>query len=908
MKTFWFAPSDWLLHCAVGGGFLLLVAYLLLRASGQPARRQVIAQWGVLAALVLAALSLRQPWLHLPLLESDAIQETAVAAAPNRHWTAFHPEDHGSDQVVDLTVNWVPDMELVVPDTAPASESLPGPILQHLEGGCPIQLETRSSPWIAPSAWMGVVIAPAYALVAVLLFGRWLLGYLALARILRRAHPASRTITELFAEMNPGGPRPRLLVTNQVQVPFSCGLWRPTVVLPRNFCRSVARDALRWVFAHELTHLRRRDALSSLLFGLGQVLYFYVPWFWWLRNQVRLSQEYIADAAVLDEGADPEDYAELLLSLTRSPAVPMGATGVLGNSSDLFRRVTMLLQSPKGVEKCCPRSWSLLAAAGLLALGVVVSGISLRAQAAALSDEEQQKVEKRVTVIVNDDDDTKDKKKDKEKEAVKKAQTFTFVINEDEDQKEKKEVGKKIQERRIEVIQGMPDVEEILKKLPKDLDPEKVKAIRDKLEKAQGEVRRALEEAKAAEGKAASAQTRALQALRAAQGAGGTAPRVTTVTGVPSEGRLGISVEKPNELLIEQLDLPKDQGLIVREVRKDSAASKVGIKPNDILLEVDGKAVSSEVSSFLKDLNEIKSDSSVNVTVLRKGRKETLRGLKLPEAKRRTATIINQEGQPGLASKLWTAQPLQGLAGQGQAFAFAGNRGVMTTTVRHDDHFTTRYQEGTLVITITGDVDDGKAKVNEVVVNDGGKSEKYSSVNKVPEQYRDKVKTLIEGNEKGSLKIEVKPSDGAKKPMQFRHVPTIKDGNKLILEGNIKLNPNEVIADKIQLEKDLKELKIERLNPVIEKIQLEKDLKGLKINQENLIKDKIRLEKDLKSKTIKDVIEKNKPVEIKLQSTPLKVVDLESLKDNVEVEVLLKQEKDGELEVEARSKPAKDKK
>lgn len=870
MKTFWFAPGDWLLHSAIGGGLLLLVVWLLLRFCGQPARRQVIAQWGVLAALVLAVLSVRQPWLHLPLLQSDAIRVPAVATQ-NRHWTANIPVANATDMPIDLALNWTPMTEETEATTLAISDSPPAPPWSHLEGGCPIQLETKSSPWIAPSNWMGVWVAPAYGIVAGLLFGRWLLGYLALARILRRARPASRTITELFAEMNPDGPMPRLLVTNQVQVPFSCGLWRPTVVLPRGFCRSVARDALRWVFAHELTHLRRRDALSSLLFGLGQVLYFYVPWFWWLRQQVRLSQEFIADAAVLEEGANPEDYAELLLSLTRAPAVPMGATGVLGNSSDLFRRVTMLLQSPKGVEKCCPRGWSLLAAAGLLALGVVVSGISLRAQAAAQTDEEeQQKVEKRVTVIVNDDDDTKDKKKDKDKEAVKKAQTFTFVIDEDGKPQDKKEGVKKTETRRVEVIHGMPDVDEILKKLPKDLDPDKVKAIREKLEKAHAEVQRAIQEAKGAEGKAAGVRVEALQALKAAQAAGGTQSRVA-VAGGSGEGRLGVSVEKPNELLVEQLDLPKDQGLVVREVRKDSAASKAGIKPNDILLEVDGKAVSSEVSSFLKQLNDIKSDSSVNVTVLRKGRKETLRGLKLPEAKRRTAVISNQEGAAAVAPKmqqLFNPQQFQGLGGQANAFAFAGgNRGVMTTTVRNDDRFTTRYQEGTLVITITGEVEDGKAKVNEVVVNDGGKSEKYGSVNKVPEQYRDKVKTLIEGNEKGSLKIEVKPSgDGAKKPMQFRYVPAIKDNNKLILEDVLKINPN------------------------------------------NIIKDKIQIEKDIKGQVIEDVIKKIEPFKVHLDPVKVKLADLEDLKDKAEIEVILKKVKDGEVEVEANTnKPARSK-
>src|SRR5207247_770115 len=105
-----------------------------------------------------------------------------------------------------------------------------------------------------------------------------------------------------------------------------------------------------------------------------------LPWFWWLRRQVRLCQEYVADAAAA--GQEPAvDYAEFLLSLTGAPAVPVAATGVSGSTSDLFRRVRMLLQKPVQVQKRCPRRWSLTAAGALFALAIVVAGVGLRAEA-----------------------------------------------------------------------------------------------------------------------------------------------------------------------------------------------------------------------------------------------------------------------------------------------------------------------------------------------------------------------------------------------------------------------------------------------------------------------------------------------------------------------------------------------
>src|SRR5439155_21475502 len=65
----------------------------------------------------------------------------------------------------------------------------------------------------------------------------------------------------------------------------------------------------------------------------------------------------------------------------------------------------------------------------------------------------------------------------------------------------------------------------------------------------------------------------------------------------------------------------------------DSAAAKAGMKAHDILLEINGKVVPDDTTEFLKIMNEIKADKPVDAVVLRKGKKETLKGLSLPEAK-----------------------------------------------------------------------------------------------------------------------------------------------------------------------------------------------------------------------------------------------------------------------------------
>src|SRR5262249_6838740 len=148
---------------------------------------------------------------------------------------------------------------------------------------------------------------------------------------------------------------------------------------------------------------------------------------------------------------------------------------------------------------------------------------------------------------------------------------------------------------------------------------------------------------------------------------------------------------------------------------------------------------------------ELKSGATFNITVLRKGRKETIRGVTLGGGEsegRRKAVRVEPKPEKG-TFKLQTVPEVKVPGFQFQMPALAGQGGgIITTNFRTDESFTTRHQEGSLVITITGKVEDGKAKVNQISVQDGGSSHKYRSVDQVPEQYRDKVRNLVDMNEK----------------------------------------------------------------------------------------------------------------------------------------------------------------
>ena len=78
----------WLLRTSVGGGLLLGVVCLATLVLRQPARRQHVGEWGIVAALLLAVLAAGPVWLplalplHVPAIVADNMPALPALAHP----------------------------------------------------------------------------------------------------------------------------------------------------------------------------------------------------------------------------------------------------------------------------------------------------------------------------------------------------------------------------------------------------------------------------------------------------------------------------------------------------------------------------------------------------------------------------------------------------------------------------------------------------------------------------------------------------------------------------------------------------------------------------------------------------------------------------------------------------------
>jgi hypothetical protein len=81
------------------------------------------------------------------------------------------------------------------------------------------------------------------------------------------------------------------------------------------------------------------------------------------------------------------------------------------------------------------------------------------------------------------------------------------------------------------------------------------------------------------------------------------------------------------------------------------------------------------------------------------------------------------------------------------------DKAVIVTLMRAEDRFTARHQEGSLIITVTGKVDGGKAQVGTINIQDGNQASKFERVQDVPAQYRDKVQQMVDMIGRGNIQI-----------------------------------------------------------------------------------------------------------------------------------------------------------
>jgi uncharacterized protein (TIGR03435 family) len=206
--------------------------------------------------------------------------------------------------------------------------------------------ETPTAP--PPSSWLSLssLLLSGWMIVSIVFLlpigaGLWQM------RALRKAGmpwPEGQTILETLATEAGVQRRIGVLLHESVSGPMTCGVIRPTVLLPVD-APTWKRDDLRRAIIHELEHVRRGDWLTQCFTRAVCAGYWFHPLVWIAKRQLVLEAEHACDDAVLRR-ADATAYADQLVELaerlsstSNRPLLAMAAPG------DLTKRVRAVLDA-----------------------------------------------------------------------------------------------------------------------------------------------------------------------------------------------------------------------------------------------------------------------------------------------------------------------------------------------------------------------------------------------------------------------------------------------------------------------------------------------------------------------------------------------------------------------------------
>lgn len=164
-----------------------------------------------------------------------------------------------------------------------------------------------------------------------------------------------------------------LIRTNQVSVPTLVGALKPKLLMPDSTLHALSEEQLRFVFLHELAHVKRNDIAMNWVMTMLLALHWFNPLLWYAYHKMRDDQEMACDALALSRIRPEESkaYALTIITLLETFSSPLrlaGTASMSGNKKELKRRILMITSFTKNSSK-----WSLLG----LAVILLISGCAM---------------------------------------------------------------------------------------------------------------------------------------------------------------------------------------------------------------------------------------------------------------------------------------------------------------------------------------------------------------------------------------------------------------------------------------------------------------------------------------------------------------------------------------------------
>lgn len=190
-----------------------------------------------------------------------------------------------------------------------------------------------------------------------------------------------------------------LIKMEGIKTPALFGYFNPTILFPEDILNILPVNKLKYVFLHELSHLKRRDTIINWLLIILRIIHWFNPVIQYGLKKMSEDMELCCDSLALSYTNDEEvkDYGFTIINLIEGYSKStqlLGTSSIVKNKSEAKRRITMIKLFNKKAYK-----FSALAIAALL----VFAGITLTdAKATVFSKNKAVNVDKIDYPFVND--------------------------------------------------------------------------------------------------------------------------------------------------------------------------------------------------------------------------------------------------------------------------------------------------------------------------------------------------------------------------------------------------------------------------------------------------------------------------------------------------------------------------
>lgn len=138
-----------------------------------------------------------------------------------------------------------------------------------------------------------------------------------------------------------------LIRTEEIKSPALFGYVKPIILLPQNILEVLPINKLRYVFLHELSHLKRKDILTNWIISILRITHWFNPIVQYGLKKMCEDMEICCDSLALSYTNDTEvkEYGLTIISLIErfsNPTKILGTTSIINSKSEVKRRIIMI--------------------------------------------------------------------------------------------------------------------------------------------------------------------------------------------------------------------------------------------------------------------------------------------------------------------------------------------------------------------------------------------------------------------------------------------------------------------------------------------------------------------------------------------------------------------------------------